>query len=129
VPFSPLGRGFLTGAITDQTRFAADDFRNKVPRFAAEARAANQRLVGLITALADRLSATPTQVALAWLLAQKPWIVPIPGTTTLHRLEENLGAVDVTLSAEDLRDIGGAVAAVGVTGARYPEDLMKRVGR
>ena len=128
VPYSPLGRGFLTGAITAATEFAADDFRQHMPRFSAEARAANQVLVDAIGAIADRLGATKAQVALAWLLAQKPWIVPIPGTTKLHRLEENLGAVELALTPTDLDEIGAA-AGIAVQGARYPEHLQKLVGR
>jgi aryl-alcohol dehydrogenase-like predicted oxidoreductase len=129
VPFAPLGRGFLTGAIDASTAFASDDFRNKVPRFAAEARAANQALVERLGGIADGKGATRAQVAIAWLLAQKPWIVPIPGTTKLHRLDENLGAADVLLTAHDLEAIQAALAGIEVVGARYPEDLQRRVGR
>lgn len=129
VPFSPLGKGFLTGAIGTGTTFAADDFRSKVPRFAAEAIAANEQLVTLITGLATEKGATPAQIALAWLLAQKPWIAPIPGTTKLHRLEENLGAASLTLSADELRKIGLALETVKITGERYPAALQARVGR
>ncbi|MBI2512281.1 MAG: aldo/keto reductase [Opitutae bacterium] len=129
VPFSPLGKGFLTGKIDARTQFAASDFRNVVPRFTPEARAANQAVVDLLATIATRLKATPAQVALAWLLAQKPWIVPIPGTTKLHRLEENLGAADLALSAADLREIDRAAAQIPVHGARYPEHLQKLVGR
>jgi aryl-alcohol dehydrogenase-like predicted oxidoreductase len=129
VPFSPLGRGFLTGKIDEKTTFDAADFRNVVPRFAAESRKANLAFVEWLTAFAERKKATPAQVALAWLLAQKPWIVPIPGTTKKHRLEENLGAAGVQLSVEDLREIDGATARIEVHGARYPERLQKMVGR
>jgi aryl-alcohol dehydrogenase-like predicted oxidoreductase len=129
VPFSPLGKGFLTGAIDQHTTFASDDFRNVVPRFSAEARKANQALVDLLRTIAEGKHATSAQIALAWLLAQQPWIVPIPGTTRLHRLEENIGAAAVELSAEDLREIGQAVSRVAVQGARYPEHLQKLVGR
>ena len=129
VPFSPLGKGFLTGAIDDTTTFEKSDFRNVVPRFTAEARRANLAFVEVLRGLAAARGATPAQVALAWLLAQKPWIVPIPGTTKLYRLEENLAAARLTLSAEDLREIGEASAKVTVQGARYPEQLQKLVGR
>ncbi|MCE9886286.1 aldo/keto reductase [Obesumbacterium proteus] len=129
VPFSPLGKGFLTGAINAQTTFGADDFRSKVPRFAAEAIEANEKLVSLLTALAAEKNVTPAQIALAWLLAQKPWIVPIPGTTKLHRLTENLGATELTLNAEDLRKIANALETVKIVGDRYPASLMARVGR
>jgi aryl-alcohol dehydrogenase-like predicted oxidoreductase len=129
VPFSPLGRGFLTGAISSTTTFDSKDFRNIVPRFTPEARAANQPLVDVLKEIAAQKDATPAQIALAWLLAQKPWIVPIPGTTKLHRLEENIGAVDVVLSLADLREIESAVSAIPVEGARYPEHLQKTVGR
>jgi len=129
VPFSPLGKGFLTGAIDETTTFDSNDFRNVVPRFTAEARKANQGLVDRLHELAARKKATPAQIALAWLLAQKPWIVPIPGTTKLHRLEENVAAADVTLTSEDLRDIERAILKVQVQGARYPEHLQKLVGR
>lgn len=129
VPFSPLGKGFLTGAINAQTTFGADDFRSKVPRFAAEAIEANEKLVSLLAALAAEKNATPAQIALAWLLAQKPWIVPIPGTTKLHRLTENLGAADLVLNAEDLRKIANALETVKIVGDRYPASLMARVGR
>jgi aryl-alcohol dehydrogenase-like predicted oxidoreductase len=129
VPFSPLGRGFLTGKIDESTAFDAKDFRNNVPRFAPEARKANKALVDVLSAIAARKHATPAQLALAWLLAQKPWIVPIPGTTKLHRLEENIGALSVDLSAGDLRDMDAAVSAVPVTGARYTEQLQRLVGR
>jgi aryl-alcohol dehydrogenase-like predicted oxidoreductase len=129
VPFSPLGKGFLTGAINDQTAFDSNDFRNSVPRFSAEARKANQALVDRLGSLAQRKKVTAAQVAIAWLLAQKPWIVPIPGTTKLHRLEENLGAAKVALSTAELRQIGDALAAVPVQGARYPAHLQAMVGR
>src|SRR5271170_6729112 len=129
VPFSPLGKGFLTGKISEDTQFDKNDFRNIVPRFTAENRKANQALVDLIGRFAQQKKATPAQVALAWLLAQKPWIVPIPGTTKLHRLEENIGAVNVTLSPDELRELGTAAAKIAVQGARYPEELQKLVGR
>lgn len=129
VPFSPLGKGFLTGAINAQTTFGADDFRSKVPRFAAEAIEANEQLVSLLAALAAEKNVTQAQIALAWLLAQKPWIVPIPGTTKLHRLTENLGAANLVLNAEDLRKIANALETVKIVGDRYPASLMARVGR
>jgi aryl-alcohol dehydrogenase-like predicted oxidoreductase len=129
VPFSPLGKGFLTGAIDAQTSFGASDFRNTVPRFAPEARAANRSLVDVLSTLATRKRVTPAQLALAWLLAQKPWIVPIPGTTKLHRLEENAGASSVSLSADDLKEIEAAVAGVAIQGERYSADRQKLVGR
>lgn len=129
VPFSPLGKGFLTGAINKDTQFDKTDFRNIVPRFSAENREANQALVDLIGAFAKQKKATPAQIALAWLLAQKPWIVPIPGTTKLHRLEENIGAVHVQLSPDDLRKLETAASKIPVQGARYPEELQKLVGR
>jgi aryl-alcohol dehydrogenase-like predicted oxidoreductase len=129
VPFSPLGKGFLTGAIDDKTTFAKDDFRNLVPRFAEDARKANQALVERIKAIAATKQATPAQIALAWLLAQKPWIVPIPGTTKLNRLKENVGGADVELSPEDLRRIGEALAQVQVQGERYPAHLAARSGK
>ncbi|MHB8816830.1 MAG: aldo/keto reductase [Steroidobacteraceae bacterium] len=129
VPFSPLGRGFLTGAIDENTRFESTDFRNNLPRFTPEARKANQGLIELVGAIADSKGLTRAQIALAWMLAQKPWIVPIPGTTKLHRLDENIGAADVELSAGDLRDIEGALSRVTIEGARYPERLQKLVGR
>ena len=128
VPFSPLGKGFLTGAISATTTFDANDFRSVVPRFSPEARKANQALVDLIGNIAAAKRATPAQIALAWLLAQKPWIVPIPGTTKLHRLEENLGGADVALSVADLGEIARAVSEVEVQGARYPEHLQALVG-
>ena len=129
VPYSPLGRGFLTGKIDESTPLDTKDFRNNIPRFAPEARKANRALVDVLSAIAARKHATPAQLALAWLLAQKPWIVPIPGTTKLHRLEENIGAVSVDLTPDDLRDIGEAVSKIGVTGARYTEQLARLVGR
>lgn len=129
VPFSPLGRGFLTGKIDENTTFDSTDFRNNVPRFAPEARKANKTLVDVLSATAARKHVTPAQLALAWILAQRPWIVPIPGTTKLHRLEENIGAVSVDLTADDLRDIGDTVTKIGVTGARYTEQMQRLVGR
>ena len=129
VPFSPLGKGFLTGAISADTQFAQNDFRNIVPRFSAENRKANQAVVDLLAQFARQKSATPAQVALAWLLAQKPWIVPIPGTTKIHRLEENIGAVGVQLTPDEIRQLEGAVSKIPVQGARYPEELQKLVGR
>jgi aryl-alcohol dehydrogenase-like predicted oxidoreductase len=129
VPFSPLGKGFLTGAINENTTFGSTDFRNIVPRFTPEARKANQALVDLLVDIARRKQATPAQIALAWLLAQKPWIVPIPGTTKLHRLEENTGATRVELTADDLRDIDNALSNITVQGDRYPPHLAARVGR
>jgi aryl-alcohol dehydrogenase-like predicted oxidoreductase len=128
VPFSPLGRGFLTGKIDENTTFDKSDFRNIVPRFSPEARAANQALVDLLKSIGERKHATPARLALAWLLAQKPWIVPIPGTTKLNRLEENIGAVSVELSADDLDEIDSAAAEIEVQGARYPEELERRTG-
>jgi aryl-alcohol dehydrogenase-like predicted oxidoreductase len=128
VPFSPLGKGFLTGKIDEKTTFEKSDFRNIVPRFSSEARRANQALVDLLGDVARRKNATPAQIALAWLLARKPWIVPIPGTTKLHRLEENLGAANVGLTPDDLRAIDGAASKIQVEGARYPEELEKRTG-
>jgi aryl-alcohol dehydrogenase-like predicted oxidoreductase len=129
VPFSPLGKGFLTGTINENTKFDSNDFRNIVPRFTAEARRANQILVDLLGKLAEQKKVTPAQIALAWLLAQKPWIVPIPGTTKLARLEENIGAVSVNLTSDDLHEIESAVSKITVQGARYPESLQKMVGR
>ena len=129
VPFSPLGKGFLTGAINENTTFDSSDFRNVVPRFTPEARKANQALVDLVGEIASRKRATSAQIALAWLLAQKPWIVPIPGTTKLRRLEENVGAAEVELSADDLREIDSAVSKITVQGARYPARLQQLVGR
>ena len=129
VPFSPLGKGFLTGAITEVTSFDSSDFRTIVPRFSAEARKANQVLVDLLTQLAKQRSATPAQIALAWLLARKPWIVPIPGTTKQHRLEENVGAIDIELSPADLAEIEATVSGIAVQGDRYPAHLQARVDR
>jgi len=129
VPFSPLGKGFLTGKIDEKTTFAKDDFRNIVPRFSAENRKANQALVELITGIASEKKATAAQVALAWLLAQKPWIVPIPGTTKLHRLEENIGAATIALTTGDLRRISEALTHIQVQGDRYPAHLAARAGR
>lgn len=129
VPFSPLGKGFLTGAITEGTSFDSSDFRTIVPRFSAEARKANQVLVDLLTQLAKQRSATPAQIALAWLLARKPWIVPIPGTTKQHRLEENVGAAGIELSPADLAEIEAAVSGIAVQGDRYPAHLQARVDR
>jgi aryl-alcohol dehydrogenase-like predicted oxidoreductase len=126
VPFSPLGRGFLTGKIDENTTFASNDFRNAVPRFTPEARKANQALVDLLARVAKQKNATPAQIALSWLLAQKPWIVPIPGTTKLHRLEENLGAAEIELTDDDLREIEDAAANITVHGARYPEQMERR---
>jgi aryl-alcohol dehydrogenase-like predicted oxidoreductase len=128
VPFSPLGRGFLTGKISEDTKFDKNDFRNIVPRFTPENRKANQTLVDLLGRFAQQKKATPAQIALAWLLAQKPWIVPIPGTTKLPRLEENIGAVAVELSPGDLRDIESAASKITIEGARYPERLEKMTG-
>lgn len=129
VPFSPLGKGFLTGKIDADTKFDASDFRNVVPRFSPEARRANQALVDLLGAIGARKQATPAQIALAWLLAQRPWIVPIPGTTKLHRLTENIGAASVELTPDDLREIDEAAAAIEIQGARYPEKLEALTGR
>ena len=129
VPFSPLGKGFLTGKIDENTTFDHSDFRNIVPRFTPEARKANQALVDLLREIAERKKATPAQIALAWLLAQKPWIVPIPGTTKLSRLEENIGAVAVELTSDNLREIDNAASKITVQGARYPEELERRTGR
>src|SRR5712691_4233871 len=128
VPFSPLGRGFLTGKIDENTTFDKSDFRNIVPRFTPEARKANQALVDLLKSIGERKNATPAQLALAWLLAQKPWIVPIPGTTKLNRLDENIGAVSVELTSDDLREIDSAASKIEVQGARYPEELERRTG-
>ena len=128
VPYSPLGRGFLTGKIDESTTFESSDFRNILPRFSAEARKANQTLVDLLKSIGERKNATPAQIALAWLLAQKPWIVPIPGTTKLNRLEENIGAVSVELTADDLREIDAAASNITVAGERYPEELQRMTG-
>lgn len=129
VPYSPLGRGFLTGKIHENTSLDKTDFRNTLPRFTPEARKANQALVDLLGEIGQRKNATPAQIALAWLLAQKPWIVPIPGTTKLSRLQENIGAVEVELAADDLADVESAAARIAVQGARYPEHLEKMTGR
>ncbi|MFT3703966.1 MAG: aldo/keto reductase [Agriterribacter sp.] len=129
VPFSPLGKGFLTGAINENTQFEAGDFRNIVPRFSEENRKANQALVDLVKAIATEKEVTPAQIALAWLLAQKPWIVPIPGTTKLHRLQENIGAVAVVLTGDDLQKIGSAASKITVQGERYPAAYAGRTGR
>jgi len=129
VPFSPLGRGFLTGAIDENTKFDDKDFRNGIPRFTPEARKANQAVVELLGRIAAEKKATQAQIALAWLLAQKPWIVPIPGTTKMHRLEENIGAANLALTADDIRNIDRAVSEIPVQGARYPEHLQQMVGR
>ena len=129
VPFSPLGKGFLTGTINENTRFDSDDFRNVVPRFAPDARKANQSMVDLLKSIAQKKNATPAQIALAWLLAQKPWIVPIPGTTKLHRLEENIGAVAVEFTTDELNEIENASSQIKVQGERYPEHLQNLVNR
>ncbi len=129
VPYSPLGRGFLTGAMNENTKLESTDFRNGLPRFTPEAMRENQSLIDLLANIAQRKKATPAQIALAWLLAQKPWIVPIPGTTKLHRLEENLGAATVELTRDDLRDIAAAASKITVHGARYPEKLEQMTGR
>src|SRR5207237_1228290 len=128
VPYSPLGRGFLTGKMDQNRPFDSSDFRSNLPRFTPDARKANQALVDLLGKVAQRKKATPAQIALAWLLAQKPWIVPIPGTTKLHRLEENIGASLVELTSNDLREIDSAAAKITIQGARYPEDMEKRTG-
>ena len=129
VPYSPLGKGFLTGKITENTTFENSDFRNILPRFTQEARHANQAVVDLLGKIAERKKATPAQIAIAWLLAQKPWIVPIPGTTKQERLEENIGAVDIELTADDIGEIENASAIITVQGDRYPEELMRMTGR
>jgi aryl-alcohol dehydrogenase-like predicted oxidoreductase len=129
VPFSPLGKGFLTGKINEETKFDKTDFRNVVPRFTPENRRANQALVDLVSTIAERKKVTPAQIALVWILAQKPWMVPIPGTTKLHRLEENIGAAAIELTPDDLRQIGSATSKIPVQGARYPENLQKLVNR
>jgi aryl-alcohol dehydrogenase-like predicted oxidoreductase len=129
VPFSPLGKGFLTGAINENTEFDKNDYRNIVPRFTAEARQANQNLVEVLGEIAAKKNVTRAQIALAWLLAQKPWIVPIPGTTKLHRLEENLSSANVELTQADLSEIGGALSKISVQGDRYPAHLQALVGR
>ena len=128
VPYSPLGKGFLTGAIKEDTTFASSDFRSTLPRFTPEALKANQALIDLLGSIGKRKKATPAQIALAWLLAQKPWIVPIPGTTKLNRLEENIGAVAVQLTPDDLRDVDAAASKIKVEGARYPEKLERMTG-
>lgn len=129
VPYSPLGRGFLTGAINESTTFADDDFRNKVPRFSPESRKANQDFVDRLGRIAERKRATKAQVALAWLLRQKPWVVPIPGTTKLHRLQENLGAASIEINSDDLREIEAALSQTSIQGARYAEQQQRMVGR
>jgi aryl-alcohol dehydrogenase-like predicted oxidoreductase len=129
VPYSPLGKGFLTGAMDPKKTFDSTDFRSRLPRFTPEALKANQTLIDLLGKIAKKKNATPAQIALAWLLAQKPWIVPIPGTTKLHRLDENLGAANVQLTADDLRDIESAASKIKVQGARYPEALEQLTGR
>jgi aryl-alcohol dehydrogenase-like predicted oxidoreductase len=129
VAYSPLGKGFLTGKIDENTTFDQSDFRNTLPRFTPEARKANQTMIDLLAKIAERKSATPAQIALAWVLAQKPWIVPIPGTTKMQRLEENIGAVSVELTSEDLREIDDAASKITVQGARYPESLEQLTGR
>jgi aryl-alcohol dehydrogenase-like predicted oxidoreductase len=129
VPYSPLGRGFLTGKMNESTTFDSSDFRNILPRFTPEARKANQALVDLLGEIAKRKKATPAQIALAWLIAQKPWIVPIPGTTKLKRLDENIGAASIELTPEDLRDIESAASKISVQGARYPEHIEEKTGR
>jgi aryl-alcohol dehydrogenase-like predicted oxidoreductase len=128
VPFSPLGKGFLTGKISDSTQFTANDFRNRIPRFAPQNRRANQVLVELLATIGEQKKATPAQVALAWLLAQKAWIVPIPGTRRLERLQENIAAASLQLTAEDIRMIGDAAAKITIQGARYPDELEKMTG-
>ena len=129
VPFSPLGKGFLTGKIDENTKFDSSDFRNVVPRFTPEARKTNQALVDLVSNIAERKKATPAQIALAWLLAQKPWIVPIPGTRKLERVIENIGAAAIELTSADLRDIESAASKITVQGARYPQNLEQMTGR
>ncbi len=129
VPYSPLGKGFLTGKIDGSAKFDSSDFRSTLPRFTPEALKVNQALIDLLGTIAQRKKATPAQIALAWLLAQKPWIVPIPGTTKLHRLDENIGALAVELTPDDLRDIGSAASRIKVQGARYPERLEQMTGR
>ena len=129
VPFSPLGKGFLTGKISADTQFDKNDFRKIVPRFTPENRKANQAMADMVGKFAQQKNVTPAQIALAWLLAQKPWIIPIPGTTKLHRLEENIGAVNVTLTPEEISELESATSKIEVQGARYPEALQKLVGR
>jgi aryl-alcohol dehydrogenase-like predicted oxidoreductase len=128
VPYSPLGKGYLTGKMDETTKFGSNDFRSKLPRFTPEALKANQAVVDLLGRIATRKESTPAQIALAWLLAQKPWIVPIPGTTRLSRLDENIGSVALTLDANDLRDIDSAASKITVEGDRYPEHLLKMTG-
>jgi aryl-alcohol dehydrogenase-like predicted oxidoreductase len=128
VPFSPLGRGFLTGKIDPNTTFASTDFRASIPRFSPEAMKANQAMVDLLGAISERKNATPAQIALAWLLAQKPWIVPIPGTTKIHRLKENLGAAEIELTPDDIQDIDDAASKIKIIGDRYPEELERATG-
>ena len=129
VPYSPLGKGFLTGKINENTTFDSSDFRNIVPRFTPEARKANLALVDLLSKIAEPKKATPAQIALAWLLSRKPWIVPIPGTTKRHRLDENLGAAAIELTSDDLREIESTASEIAVQGDRYPDDLEKMTGR
>jgi aryl-alcohol dehydrogenase-like predicted oxidoreductase len=129
VPFSPLGRGFLTGALTPETTFGEGDLRNSLPRFSPEAMQRNRAMVDLLQRIAADRNATAAQIALAWLLAKRPWIVPIPGTTKLHRLEENLGAVDIVLTEDDLAEIEKAAAAIEIAGERYPDHLLQATGR
>ena len=129
VPYSPLGKGFLTGQINENTTFDSSDFRSQIPRFTPEARKANQALVDLLAKIGKRKKATPAQIALAWLLAQKPWIAPIPGTTKLNRLDENIRAVAVELTPDDLREIESAASKITVQGARYPENMERMTGR
>jgi len=129
VPYSPLGKGFLTGKMNAETTFDSSDFRSQLPRFTPEALKANQALIDLLTKMAQQKKSTPAQIALAWLLAQKPWLVPIPGTTKLNRLEENIGSVSVELTAADLREIESAASQIKIQGARYPEKLEKMTGR
>jgi aryl-alcohol dehydrogenase-like predicted oxidoreductase len=129
VPYSPLGKGFLTGKMDENTKLDSSDFRNILPRFTPEAMRANRALIDLLGGIAERKKVTPAQIALAWLLAQKPWIVPIPGTTKLHRLDENIGAVSIELTPDDLRDIENAASKITVQGARYPEKLEQMTGR
>jgi aryl-alcohol dehydrogenase-like predicted oxidoreductase len=129
VPYSPLGKGFLTGAMNESTKLDSSDFRSTLPRFTPEAMKSNQALIDLLGSIAKRKKATPAQIALAWLLAQRPWIVPIPGTTKLHRLDENIGAVTVELTPDDLREIESAASKIKVQGARYPEKLEQMTGR
>jgi aryl-alcohol dehydrogenase-like predicted oxidoreductase len=129
VPYSPLGKGFLTGSISESTQFDSADIRNSIPRFAADVREANRAVVDLLQTIADRKGATPAQIALAWLLAQQPWIAPIPGTRRLERLEENLAATEVELSDDDLREIDATSAGIEVQGARYPDFMQRLIGR